>query len=309
MLQHFRTNLKYRIIAIFLAVVIWFVVFEEKNPTQENVINVPLNITNLNQGLVIAQKPNSVNVRVLGRKAAVNNVSSREIEASVNMTTAQVGNNSFPVNIELPQNLKLVAVEPAYAEIKVDVITGIQLPVDVKIIGSTDQYYKKENMRMVPDEVMVFGPRNILDNIGKAYIDINLKSTDNNYVGDLPVKLENKVGTPIYNEWIDIQPGSVEIFLPIVKGNSTRTVPVTYELTGETASGYEVKSVNIYPQTVVISAEEEDMIYKTNYIPLEISLDESSETIKKELLLSFPDGIDPVDNYTVKIVIEIGIKD
>jgi YbbR domain-containing protein len=156
---------------------------------------------------------------------------------------------------------------------------------------------------------MVLGPRNVLDNIGRAYIDINLKDSASDYMGNLPVKLENKVGTPIYNEWINIQPGSVEVFLPIVRDQITKTVPIIYELEGKTAEGYEIKSINIYPQTVVISSEDEDVLFNTNYIPVKILLNDSRETIKKELLLSYPDGVKPVNDYTVKIIVEIGPKD
>jgi YbbR domain-containing protein len=117
------------------------------------------------------------------------------------------------------------------------------------------------------------------------------------------------VGTPIYNEWINIQPGSVEVFLPIVRDQITKTVPIIYELEGKTAEGYEIKSINIYPQTVVISSEDEDVLFNTNYIPVKILLNDSRETIKKELLLSYPDGVKPVNDYTVKIIVEIGPKD
>lgn len=308
MLQYFRTNLKYRIIAIFLAIGIWFFVFEEKNPTRESVVNVPLEARGLEQGLVIASKPASVNVRFQGRKPIVDGVTSRDIKAYVKMTTAHVGDNTLPVYIDLPQGVKLVGVEPTYVDVKVDSITSVQLPVVIKITGTTAHGFKLGKPQLSPDQIMVLGPRNVLEDIEKAYVDVRLSGAKEDYIKSLPVKLEDRLGSQIYHEWVKTRPEAVEVFMPVIGDNPTRTVPVTYELKGKPAKGYEVKNVDIYPKVVEISSQSQELLQKVNYIPIEISVAGSKESLEMEVPLELPEGLTTTGKQNVKAFITIEPK-
>lgn len=120
MLEHFRQNWGYRLMAVILAIILWMYVTGEQNPTGETVVRVPLETENLSSGLVVADRPAEVQVRVEGRKAAVVNLLPRDVHAYADLRSAKVGDNVLPVRVDVPEGLNIIHVNPAQVTIRVE---------------------------------------------------------------------------------------------------------------------------------------------------------------------------------------------
>lgn len=303
---YFRENLIYRVIAVLLAVGIWFFVLERQNPIQERVLNVPLETRELAEDYVVSDKPNSVDVRVEGRKGALEELTPREIEAYVNLEEAVKGSNILPVKVELPQNIKLVSVVPEQVEVEIDEITSRQFTLDINVRGSPQEGYQAGSPQVKPDQVNIFGPERMLDRVAKAYVEVDISGAASDFKKDINVSLRDTDGKDISHEWISTSPEYVEVFVPIVPESPLRTVPVIYEIVGEPAEGFEIKNISIYPEVIEIAAESRDLLFQTNYIIVEIPVEGSSESIDTMYSFSVPQGIETIDRDEARVVVEIG---
>lgn len=302
---YFRENLIYRIAAVLLAVAIWFFVLEMQNPVQERVINVPLETRKLEEDYVVSDMPRSVDVRVQGRRGAVEELSPREIEAYVNLEEVFKGVNVLPVKVELPQGIKLVSVFPEQVEIEIDEVISRQFALDINVRGSPQEGYQAGSPQVKPDQVNIFGPDRMLDKIARVYVEADISDTTSDLKKNINVSLQDTDGKDISHEWFSISPEYVEVFIPIFSERPARSVPVIYEVVGEPAEGYEIINVSVYPEVIEITSESKDLLYQTNYIYVEIPVEGSSESIDTLQPLSVPQGIETIDRDEVQVMVEI----
>ena len=304
-LDYFRKNFKYRIFAILIAAAVWLFVFETQNPVQENVVNVPLETGELDSEYVIADKPNNVNVRVQGRKEAIESINPQDIKAYVNVEDVSIGYNLLPVNVGLPPGIRLVSVDPEEVEVEVDEVTGEIFPVDVEINGSPASGYQLGSPEVKPFQVDVLGPDSILEKVETAYVDVEVSEININFNQALPVKFRDEDGNDIFHEWMFASPDTVEVFVPVFQTTPTRTVPILYEISGKPAAGYIVENVSIYPIVIDIYADSRDLLYMTNYLQVEIPLGGNYDRIDTVEPLIVPEGVTPINREEVRVIVDI----
>lgn len=303
MLKHFRIHLAYRILSIFLAMVLWFYVTEEKNPATENVVTVPLELRGLRTDLVIADKPNSVNVRLQGRKAVVTDITSREIKAFVDLKDATVGRNLLPVQVSLPPRVQLVEVAPSLVEVDLDRVSEAQLPVTVKISGGAASGYSAQKPYVNPTEVLVRGPKNVLDNIGEVYVDARLQSSTTNYLERLPLKISDKWGNPLH-EWVSFNPPTVEVFIPVVESMPSRSVALKVELQGQPAKGYKVERVIKNPEFIKLFGPYE-LLQQVEYLTVTVDVTGATGDVETVEPVPVPAGLQNAGAREAQIVVKV----
>ncbi|MBC7326051.1 MAG: hypothetical protein H5T99_12195, partial [Moorella sp. (in: Bacteria)] len=253
MLEHFRQNWAYRLLALVLAVILWLYVTGEQNPTGEKVIRVPLETGNIKEGLVVADRPDEVQVRVEGRKAAINNLLPRDVHAYVDLRDAREGDNFLPVQVEVPPEISVVHINPGQVVVKVDKIDQVQLPVQVTLIGAPASGYRALEPVIKPSQVVISGSAATLKNIGAVYVEARIDQASGNFLAQLPVKLADREGQPL-EEWLSIKPEVVETFIPVVQDMPSKILAVRPQLAGEPAQGYAIQRVILQPEVVEVFA-------------------------------------------------------
>jgi YbbR domain-containing protein len=303
MLGYFRNNLSYRIISILAAVLIWFFVFSERNPTTDDLVNVPLEVTGLPTDLVIAEKPNTVSIRFQGKSNVVDKISSRDFRAYISLEDANVGVRSVQVFTEIPPGVRLVSVQPAWVQIEIDQVSSIQLPVEIDIIGDVANGFNMELPRLYPGEVLVKGPENHLEKINRVFVSASLNKDSVDYYNTLPVLVEDNTGTLIM-EWVEVIPRTIDVLIPIVEDIPNRTVPIVMEIMGELPDGLKLDKVYVYPSTIIIYGSRE-VINKINYLTVPIDISEITESTELEITPELPEGIERVSKETIQVIVEV----
>ncbi len=303
MLGHFRNNMIYRLISIFAAVTIWFFVFSERNPTMESVVTVPLEASGLAHDLVLAEKPSTVNIRFQGKSNVVERISSRDFRALISLEQVDVGVRSIQVATEFPAGVRIVSVQPSWVQVQIDQVSTIQLPVELVVSGETASGYVMETPRLTPSQVIVKGPENYLENIGRLYVDASFNNISKDYFQSLPVLVEDKSGNLIL-DWIEVVPRNVNVLIPVVEDIPNRTVPIIIDLIGELQPGIEVDKVLVYPATVKIYGPR-DIINDMGYLTLELDISELVESTSYEIDIELPEGIESITAETVQVMVEV----
>lgn len=305
MLEHFRQNWGYRLMAVILAIILWMYVTGEQNPTGETVVRVPLETENLSSGLVVADRPAEVQVRVEGRKAAVVNLLPRDVHAYADLRSAKVGDNVLPVRVDVPVGLNIIHVNPAQVTIRVEKIEDIQLPVQVSLLGSPASGYRTLEPVLKPSQVVISGPASALKEIGRVYVEAKIDQASGNFLAQLPVKIADSEGHPLQT-WLTVNPDTVETFIPVVQDMPSKMLPVRPRFTGEPAKGYAIRRVILQPEVVEAFAPYSQLAALDYLNTAPINIAGARKNITLETNLEIPSGVQLGNFPRVRVVVEIG---
>lgn len=305
MLNNWRENLGYRLLAIILSIILWLYVTSEQNPNTEYVVRIPLESENLGEGLVVANLPAEVQVRVEGRKGLINNLLPKDIKAYVDLRAARIGDNTLPVQVSLPDGVALVRVNPPQVKVKVEQVKDLQLPVQANLTGTPAGGYRALDPVFKPSQVVVAGPEDMLKDIGKVYVEVNLDQARGNYLAQLPVKIVDREGRSL-SRWLTVTPNSVEVFVPVIQDMPDKRVTVRPRLVGEPAPGYQIKRVILEPEVIEVFAPY-NLLANLDYLnTTPINIGGARKNIIVESNLEIPQGIQLSSFPRVRVIVEIG---
>ena len=303
MLERFRNNMIYKLISIFAAIVIWFAVFSDRNPMVVNIVTVPLEPRYLADNLVIANMPNNVNVRFQGNANIVDRVSAIDFRAHIPLNQVYTGINYIQVDIEPPTGVRVIGIYPLSVQVYIDQMNIIQMPVDIVLNGEVAAGYVLGNPLITPGQVLISGPGNFLEDIGRVFVNAAFDNLSEYYSQSLPVLVEDMSGSLIM-QWVNVIPVHVNVLIPVIEEMPSRVVPVLINLIGEPELGVRVDRVLVYPATIKIYGSR-DVIDETGFIMLEIDVTEIDENTNFEAALEFPYGITHASNESVQIILEV----
>lgn len=304
MWEHWRQDWIYRLLAVGLAIILWIYVTGEQNPTGAKVVRVPLETVNLKEGLVVADRPEDVQVRVEGRKAVINNLLPRDVHAYVDLREAKVGDNLLPVRIEAPEGINVIHINPSQVAVKIDKIDQIQLPVQVSLVGTPAGGYRALEPVIKPSQVIVSGSASILKSIGRVYVEAQIDQARGNFLAQLPVKVADRDGHSL-EEWLSLNPQVVETFIPVVQDMPSKVVAVRPQLVGEVVGGYIIDRVILQPEVVEVFAPY-NLLASLDYInTAPINIGGATKNVTVETNLEIPSGVQVGSFPRVRVVVEI----
>jgi len=175
----FLENALLKIAALVFAIALWFLVVGEKR-TEVGFL-IPLEFKNLPGDMIIAGEPlHEIEVRVLGSKKILANLSPVQLTATLDLSTAKEGINSFIISsrdIKIPKGVKVIKINPASLLIHIEpqiISKGIR--VKVKLTGSPARGISIKGISVKPDTVKIFGAQARLKDMEEIYtvpMDIN----------------------------------------------------------------------------------------------------------------------------------------
>lgn len=298
-------NLIYKAIAILLAILLWMYVTADLNPPEERTLTLGISYENLRDDLTLTSKIGSVNVKIRGDQKFINSLGLKDFKASVDLSQIKMGEQMLPVKIENSLGVEIVDISPKEVLINVDKIAEKQVPVQVALLGETAHGYSSFKASVKPSQVVIRGPKNILDILEEARTDVNLNSAQSNLVLNLPIKVQDKWGNWYGADTLTIIPSTVEVFIPVVQDTPSKTVPVKPVLEGRPASGYQIARILVEPETVKILGQfnKLDTIDRVQTLP--IVLTDIKENMVKEVDLSIPSGVTLLYGTKVKVIIQV----
>lgn len=303
--KFWQRNTVLKIISVFAAIFMWLYVSGKANPTAETVISVPLETRALASDLVIEDKPATINVRVEGKKQVIETISSRDIRAVADLHNVFLGKNTVPIQVETPQNVDIISVEPSQATIIIDEISDSQFPVTVSFTGRPASGYITLEPVLTPSQVIVAGPRNVLNKIERAYVTVNLNDVSDNILENLPVHVEDKLGNSLM-EWVRVIPQTVEVFAPVVEDKPGKLVLVKPVLEGQPAPGYEIKRIIVEPEMVRVYGKM-SILRDLKYLDTAgIDISDAQEDVQQQVQLRLPPGVTPSIFTPVQVFVDIG---
>lgn len=204
-----------RLLALGIAIGIWFnASVEDRLVTSEKVVEANISY-NRRPGYMIINSAQRVNVRLIGSKKAIRQLSSYMVDVSVELSRRGTGAAMItlgPENVLAPEGLEVVAIEPATIAVDLEREVTERLPVVAKLVGKPAPGTKIEEPEVFPSQVMVIGPEPLL-----ARID-SLATRPINIEGLSSTLEEEDVAVVTPDPLIQIvQPSKVSVRVPVRK--------------------------------------------------------------------------------------------
>lgn len=304
MYEMLRKNIPYKLLAIVLAILLWFYVTNLKNPTIEKPLTVPVSYYNLREGLVLENLPEDVEVRVRGPHSIVNFLTSKDIKVSVDLAKAKLGEDDYFVEVVLPSGAELVLTKPASVRLSIDEIQEKQLPIKVVTTGTVASGYSSFEPVLEPSTVLVKGARRLLEKLETAQVTVDVNQQKDNVDLNPTVTLLTKNGENVSNKFT-ISPKNIQVFVPVTENKPNKTVSIKPILKGEPGEGFRVARVILDPETVKITGPYDILSQINQVVTAPIDITGIVENSATQVALVPPEGASLLYDPVVKVLVQV----
>ncbi len=169
-----RSNNFARIIAIFLALILWLIVAGEQitqtTPSRQPWQDIPLQVENLDPDYVVTDMPSAVDVTLEGLPEDFVDLTVQEIEVYVDLADLGAGNHLVQVQNRLPSGLTLVLVEPEQVRVSIEAYHAEVFEVEINLIGTPAAGWELVEYTVIPEEVLIGAPESVFEKVDRVVV-------------------------------------------------------------------------------------------------------------------------------------------
>jgi YbbR domain-containing protein len=302
------------VLSIVLAVVVWIVAVQQKNPIQqaEYAADIPVEVRNQPDNTTFLPATFDEQVRIIIRapRSSWDSLRADKFTAWIDLKGRDPGDYDVPVQATcIDPNVRIIEVRPATVTVRLKEKMSRTVPVQIQLYGTAALGYRINADEAVidPETVTVTGPATIVGQVTKATVDLYLREgIKETFTGSRTVVARQANGDAVGNNFVSIDPPSVQITVPIVLQTDFKEVVVRPRLTGSVAAGYWVRGVTVDPLTVLLGGDPAVVAKVGGFVetmPLDIT-DATSDVVER-VALDLPEGASPVGVQGVKVTVNV----
>jgi YbbR domain-containing protein len=244
-----RADIGTHILALVLALVLWFFVMYTQSPTGTIELStrrftaITLEARNRPAGLTLVRQPAAaVSVTVRGPRQVIEALTAQDVVAYLDLAGLKEGTHQLSVRVALPSGLEAVSIAPARVEIVLDQIISATVPVRLALVGNVAAGYFAPAGQVTPDSVVVTGGRSAVARLEPFIIRLDISGLTASLSASGELLPLDAAGQPVAD--VSLNVASVRYHQPIYP---TKAVPIRLEVRGQTARGEKVVRVQIVP--------------------------------------------------------------
>lgn len=278
-------NWQLKLICLFLAIVLWFIIIGEQNPMSEGSYTVPITVENLDSQYITSNVPKTVYVRLSGPRNTIINVGPSDIKAYIDMSDAQEGDMDVPVHVEIPAGTELKKQSMTSTKITVDVYAVKEFKLVPHLTGKLDDPYFISKIDIVPEKVVVSGARRLIKQVDQAIVDVPVSQHNSDFAIMAPVHLFQADGSPV--EGLEMTPWQSNVKVSVANNAVAKSVPLSLHVSGADST----KAVTIQPTVVTVKGEADTLKNITSIDLPEIDVSHMNENKTWKVLVPPLDGV------------------
>lgn len=277
-----KNNTVLKILSLLSAIVLWVYVMGEVNPTITRTIeNIPVELLNENtlqqRELAIKNQAGfTADVIVEGKRADINSLDREKIKATADIFGYEEGDNYVPVQLEMPDNIKLREIKTPKIQVTLEKLTSVYKAVTVEFTGEKEEGTQPGNVEVSPAEVEVKGGESAVNSVERVEAKVPSEEIGNELevVTAEPVAVDKK-GKQVFNVTLSADTIEVKAIL-----YHTKTVPLKVKITGTVPAAYQVDEISV-PDEISIRGPKDtlDTIQSVTAEPIDLSHVTASTTL------------------------------
>ncbi|NMB02325.1 MAG: hypothetical protein GX971_12535 [Firmicutes bacterium] len=204
-----KPEVYWRLFSLALAIMFWLLAAGDGTLGEtERTLTLPVEVQNLPDDLVLVDAPEAVKVRIRGLSPLLNRGESA-IFASIDLTGAQEGTETYNVEVEGPLGIDIVGVTPSWVSIYTEELAESVFPVTLAFLG-IERAGMVADLRPQPAVITIKGARSTLEQVDHVVAYLNIDQ--NSRIGDsFPVRALDAQGRSI--PALTIEPAEITVVL------------------------------------------------------------------------------------------------
>lgn len=167
------SNWPLKILSVFLALTLWFVVSAPRRESvYERAYAVPLTLVGMPRDFVMTTPvPDTVSVRLRGRASDLRSLSSSNLEVPLDLRTVVPGDITItirPQAVNVPPQVEVVSLDPSRVRFRVEEVRQKVVPIRPFLVGQPPAGYTVGDVTIEPDHALVSGPTSQIRNLSEV---------------------------------------------------------------------------------------------------------------------------------------------
>lgn len=173
MIRTFADHLWLKIAALVLAAIMWtFVTAQRRERTFERSFDIPIALVGVPRDLVITNSiEDSVNVRLRGPLSVLRSLTSQNLEATLDLSTAREGRYDVfirPEALTVPQAIEVVSINPAKLPFRFEPRRQKLVPIRPFLVGAPPAGFVVASESATPAEALISGPASLIRDVSEV---------------------------------------------------------------------------------------------------------------------------------------------
>ena len=319
MRERLKNNWGLKMLAFFIAVMLWFIVVNVDNPIKQNVYtDIPVKVINTEvlaeeqQTYQIVDDTHTISVTVTAQRSVLQKISADDISAVADMKELTL-KTQIPIKVTVGgHKIKSVVANPRNLQVKLEEEETKKFPIIPTTIGTVRDGYALGRIEAVPEKVSIRGPKSVIDEISRVEASVNVSGLSKSQVLASELVLYDKNNDEMDQKLLTNNIGSDGVGVSVQILN-TQSIPVKFDMTEiHTAPGYEFVGITYEPMEVLLAGERDALRrLREVMIPAE-ALAMSDITDRTEIVVDIssylPENVQLVDENAGSIVVTVNVE-
>jgi YbbR domain-containing protein len=288
-------------LSVVFALTLWFFVTWDGTSLSTRVFSVPLQYQDLPEGYSLSDFVQNVEVKLEGRFQDLALLNRNDITAYVGMSDLRPGKYGLPIQLVSPSGTRVVSYTPNSVEFELFRMIERKLRPSFVVEGDMPENLSLASVDISPAEITIKGPESSVMAIHRAEVRGTVKDMSDGARNLKVVIVDDNGGA----ENFVLEPPSVRVHARFAKTMQEARIPVSVQVTGVPGDGFEVGSVVISPDTIILRGTKEALLGISELALNPIDVSGHTEGMNADIPLDPPsDAISIVGTDHVNIRVE-----
>ena len=302
-----KRKILYLLLSVMLAFSLWVYVITVVSPESEDTFyDVPVVLKNEDllkdkELMLILEELPTVDLKLTGNRSDLVRLNKSNITVMADLSRIyEPGDYELNYDVSFPADVSggaigLQSKTPSVIKLTVErKITDKPVDVVIRETGAVPADYIVQEQTLSTQQVLISGPKSVVDQIVVATIDVNMDNRDKTFTEEgLRFTLRDANGDPVDAQRVETDVGSVDLTVVVQKIKEIKLVVAVKDGGGATAKTSEIK---IEPETIKVSGSAEDLEELDSLELGTINLADYAEDTTLEFDIVLPAGVKNVGN-------------
>ena len=264
MKERLMNNMGLKILAFFIAVMLWFIVVNVDNPIKQKVYrDIPVTVINTEvlaeeqQTFQILDNTQTISVTVTAQRSELQKIDVDDIVAVADMKELTL-KTQIPIDVSVVgHKVESAVASPRNLQVKLEEEQTKKFPIIPTTTGTVRDGYALGKIVAVPEKVSIRGPKSVIEEISRVEASVNVSGLSQNQILTSELVLYNRNNEEIDQKLLTNNIGADGVGVS-VQVLHTESIPLMFDTSGiTTAKGYKFIGITYEPMEVLVAGEKE----------------------------------------------------
>lgn len=261
MMKHLTNNPGLKLLSLLFSVVLWLVVVNIADPDGTKSFSVPIEIINKDIITEMGKVPSVVGdtdiavFYITGPRSYVEDMTSDDFNVTADLSQvdlSQEGNTKLvPIEITAKKNDRRIEIVRRTVNMQITLEDRLEqkFVISAESTGTPAEGYAIGGVEVTPNLLKISGPASVVSQIKRVGAAINVDGVSGDVSDSVIPVLYDEDGSVISPDMLEMNQSAVTIRAEIW---ATKSVPIQCQVDGEPAVGYQFRTVECAPETVMV---------------------------------------------------------